>query len=344
MTNASKKALLLAAAAALLATESSALAPLRGRSAATAAPRSPFGGACRIAPPADPVFSSSASVRWTSPPTALSSAAAASPGEQSGDDAPPAPVVPTPAPPAKLNKASKRLISALSFLTGWADVALITKYQTFATMMTGNTMKMAGAIIDRNPSGVVYFASAIASYVLGLIAFRKSDLALKDKSLSRVCAPLVAGLFILSDYLSYIHPGNKLIPVSLLSAAFAIINSVGSEVGGTMTFVLTGHMTKLTALGVDRVSRAAGRKKLTGGDTSAAARSSMVIGMFFAGALGACGLNARVPELMRRGGFAALGVLYGAVFLWQDRENLGRWWMREDEHMCEIDALETTCS
>mmetsp|Transcript_34718 Transcript_34718/g.64031 ORF Transcript_34718/g.64031 Transcript_34718/m.64031 type:complete len:131 (-) Transcript_34718:101-493(-) len=130
----------------------------------------------------------------------------------------------------------------------------------------------------------------------------------------------------------------------MLSAAFAVINSVGSEVGGTLTFVLTGHMTKLTALGVDRVSRTAGRKNLTDGDKSAAARCLLVIGAFFRGALWACGLAARAPRLIERGAFSAMGLLYGLTFLWQDRENLGAWWLRDDEHMCEIDSLETTCT
>lgn len=275
----------------------------------------------------------------------LASSAAAAPGDDAKDASPPSP---SPLFVKKSGiatfKTSKRLIAGMAFLTGWADFALVTKYKTFATMMTGNTMWMASAVVDGRVSDVFYYASAIASYVAGLVVFRKSDLAYKEKSLSRVCAPLVAALFVGADYLSYINPANRLIPISMLSLAFAVINSIGNEVGGTMTFVLTGHLTKLTALGVDRVSRAAGRKKPSDGEKSAAARCSLVIGAFFTGALWACALNSRAPATLQRGAFSAMGLLYGALFLWQDRENLGAWWLRDDEHLCEIDDLETTCT
>lgn len=251
--------------------------------------------------------------------------------------------VPAPSTAAMKDDSKMRLTSALAFMTGWADVTLMTKYKSFATMMTGNTMWMASAAIDNRFKDMGYYASIIVCYVAGLVVFRRSDLSLKNKSLTYVCAPSVLALFALADYLSCLNPSNRWPSMMMLSLGYGIINSVGTEVAGTLAFVVTGHMTKVTNLVVDRFSRKAGRVRLTKADRTAVKRSTCVIGSFFGGAIWAWGLLQRWPNLLVRGNFTIMGVLYAILFLWQDRETLGGWWLRDDQLMCSIDELETTC-
>ena len=250
--------------------------------------------------------------------------------------------VPTDGQVIKTSQGKKRISVGMAFLTGWANACLVTKYKSFATMMTGNTMWMASAAFDGRFKDVGYYASLIVCYCLGLAGFRRADLQFKNKSLTYVCGPLAMALFVGSDALSRFNPGNRWPPMVLLSLAFGIVNSVGTEVTGNLTFVITGHMTKLTNSLVDRVSRTAGRKRLTPADKEAATQNAMTIGAFFFGALWAWGFLAKAPLLMKNNTFTLVGILYGAIFFWHDRETMGAWWQKDDG-MCEMDALETTC-
>lgn len=228
----------------------------------------------------------------------------------------------------------------MAFLTGWADVALVVRYNTFATMMTGNTIRMAQAFGEQRFRDVGYYISVIASYLLGLVVFRKTNLSLKERSMS-ACALVVTTLFVASDCIHCSYGGARWIPVMLLASAFGIVNSVGSEVAGTITFTTTGHLTKLTNQIVDRLSRTAGRKKLTPTDRVAAIQNAIVILGFFGGALWACLLRSfKVLKFE----FAVMGCLYGILFLWQDMESLGgAWWLRTDGEMCDLDDDGSLC-
>ena len=136
----------------------------------------------------------------------------------------------------------KRIAIFMAFMTGWADFMFIKKYNFFATMMTGNSMKMAWALVDGRIRDTFFFLSIIASYIFGVGIYRRVELSFKDQSLNGLFAPIVAGCFLCSDYLSLIKPSCAFIPAMLLSFSWAIINSVGSEVTGTLMFVVTGAM------------------------------------------------------------------------------------------------------
>lgn len=240
------------------------------------------------------------------------------------------------------SEGKKRLALGMAFMTGWADVFLLLKFETFATMMTGNAMKMALALVESQYRNVAYFASVIVSYVLGLAAFRRTDLTLKEKTLG-ASAFVVAGLFIGADVCYATTGGARWIPIMLLSLAFGIINSVGTEVAGTLTFVVTGHMTKLTNQVVDRWSRTAGRKPLTAQAKLAAVENSAVLFGFFGGALFA-GFLASRGLVHKSGIFSVMGILYGLLFLWQDMEALGgAWWKRKGGDFCDVDDDGEVC-
>eukprot|EP00543_Licmophora_paradoxa_P004732 CAMPEP_0202454346 /NCGR_PEP_ID=MMETSP1360-20130828/12112_1 /ASSEMBLY_ACC=CAM_ASM_000848 /TAXON_ID=515479 /ORGANISM="Licmophora paradoxa, Strain CCMP2313" /LENGTH=228 /DNA_ID=CAMNT_0049073649 /DNA_START=279 /DNA_END=965 /DNA_ORIENTATION=+ len=212
---------------------------------------------------------------------------------------------------------------ALAFMTGCADIFFINKYETFCTMMTGNLLWICRSITEANFPRVGYYLSVIAAYIFGLVAFQKAELTWDERSVSKVCAPLISTLFILADTLSFYFPTVRLPSAMMLSFAYGVINSIGTEIAGTLVFVVTGHMTKLTQMYTDRIGRQAGKKKLGEKEKAAALQSCLVIGGFAMGGLASCVAYNTFPSLLTQwGGFTILGVLYGLLFLWQDRKHL----------------------
>jgi len=248
----------------------------------------------------------------------------------------------TPSPFARLER-KRRLAFGMAFLTGISDLALNMKYKCFATMMTGNTMWMALALTERRFMDVGFYASVIFSYLAGLTVFRRSDLALKKKSLP-LSAFLVAGLFVGSDIMFHIFK-SRWIPTMMLATGFGIVNSVGQEVTGTLTFVVTGHLTRMMNQIIDRVSRTAGRKKLTLQDKQGFLLNASVFAGFFCGAALAGWLKASGILAGKLGVFSGIGLSYGLLFLWKDMESLGAaWWKRKDGEMCDVDDDGEICA
>ena len=64
----------------------------------------------------------------------------------------------------------KRIAVAMAFMIGWADHIFLTKRGFFATMMTGNSMKMADALVAGRIADAAFFLTVIASCVLGVWA------------------------------------------------------------------------------------------------------------------------------------------------------------------------------
>ncbi|KAL7524136.1 hypothetical protein ACHAWF_000823, partial [Thalassiosira exigua] len=136
----------------------------------------------------------------------------------------------------------KRIATLMAFLTGWADYIFLKKHGFFATMMTGNSMKLADALVYGRFVDAAFFVSVIAAYVAGVGTFRRAELSYKDRALNGLFAPVVAGCFLWSDYLTWTNPSSRFLPAMLLSFSWGIVNSVGSEVTGTLIFVVTGAM------------------------------------------------------------------------------------------------------
>jgi len=248
------------------------------------------------------------------------------------------------APSAAKADRKKRLAAGMAFLTGWADVFLFNKYRTFCTMMTGNTMWMANAVIEQNLTNVGYYMSVICSYLCGLVIFRHADMRFKEKTM-KFCAILVSFLFVGSDvWYHYLTNGSRWVAAMMLACGYGVINSVGMEETGTLTFVITGHMTKLVNQLIDRVSRTAGRLKMNDGQKFAFKQNIAVVSCFFAGAMWACYLINRRQLLNSFGVFSAIGVLYSLLFFGQDMESLGgAWWLRKDNAMCALDDDGKAC-
>jgi len=237
--------------------------------------------------------------------------------------------------------AKKRVATFMAFMTGWADFLLFTKYKFFATMMTGNSMWMMNALVDARFRDVAFYASVIAMYIFGVGLFRRAELSYKEQALSGLFAPVVTGCFLLSDYLTMLNPACRWIPALMLSFSWGIINSVGSEATGTLIFVVTGAMTRFSNMLVDRISRTAGRKKIS---KEALMMTLSVIGGFWLGAGWSVWLNKNAPQLTKYGVFSIIGGIYGSLFLWIDREQLVAWWTRKNGKLCEMDEGEVICA
>ena len=72
----------------------------------------------------------------------------------------------------------KRIAIIFAFLTGWVDYIFIKKYNYFATMHTGNTMKMAIAVIDGRYHDTIFYISVILSYMMGVGIYHRAELSI----------------------------------------------------------------------------------------------------------------------------------------------------------------------
>lgn len=206
-----------------------------------------------------------------------------------------------------------RLIFTLAFMTGVADVAMVLKYSNFATMMTGNTMHAARHVSQGNYGLFVYLLGVISSYFIGLAGFRTIFLQQKEKSL-KYLAPIITLSFLAADQLSFMNPLKKWPAMFLLSSSFAILNAIGTDMTGTMCFVVTGHMTKIANALHDRFSKLTSFKKI---DLPSFNRSIFVTFAFFLGAFAGWASNAAFPTLKERGLLSIMGLVYGTVLTWQ---------------------------
>jgi hypothetical protein len=81
---------------------------------------------------------------------------------------------------------------------------------------------------------------------------------------------------------------------------------------------------------VDRISRTAGRKKIP---KEGLLMSLSVIGGFVLGAAWSAFVSVRAPQLINRRAFSIIGLIYGLLFLWLDRREIGSWWFRKNDDL-----------
>jgi hypothetical protein len=119
----------------------------------------------------------------------------------------------------------KRCATLFAFLTGWADYLLFLKYRFFSTMMTGNSMWMAAALVESRYRDVAFYITVIFSYIFGVATFRRVELEWKEDALNTVLAPIVMGFLVGSDLLTKMDAGCRWVPAVMLAYAWGIINS-----------------------------------------------------------------------------------------------------------------------
>ena len=201
--------------------------------------------------------------------------------------------------------------------------------------MTGNTLWMAHALVQHRFVNVAYYASVIGSYVAGLVLYRKistpSNEQVSDSEFGRppirssskypLYALIVTSLFLLSDLL-YAQTKSTWIPTSLLAAAFGLVNSVATQAtGGTLTFVVTGAMTKLTNQLTDMLSSPNKQRfllvDLEPNERTQLNQNAMVLLGFFGGAAWATVFQsaASVSSLLSTYQLSVIGALFGSMFV-----------------------------
>ena len=237
-------------------------------------------------------------------------------------------------------RSKRKLALGMAFLTGVSDVALTLQFQTFATMLTGCLLWLSRSICELNPPHgssssaavaaaswkVCYYASVFVSYLTGVAVVRRCR-HWPPRRILRTVGTVVLTLFVAADVMCYAPPwwpSSRFIPVSLLAVAYGMINSIGTDFAGTLTFVVTGHLTRLTHLLTDRVFDG---KRLTPQDVQTAQLSLSVCGGFTAGAVSAFYLHTR-GQLLRPGLFSLLGISYAALFASYDGRRIRHWWKR----------------
>lgn len=202
----------------------------------------------------------------------------------------------------------KRILACyLAFWTALVNVACLTQFSTFTTMLSGNVLWLARAMVQHRAMLITYYITVVAAYTMGLAITRKCKPSLsQNTNVLRLMAATVMMLFTAADCVYYTLHLSRWLPVCLLAMAYGIVNSIGAACTGTLTFVVTGHWTKLTHMCVDRFVDG---RIWNVNDWIVVKQSILVTLSFLAGGLVAAqGLGS---WLSRWGVFTAVGVAYG---------------------------------
>lgn len=86
-------------------------------------------------------------------------------------------------------------------------------------------MWFASALVESRYRDVAFYVSVIGSYIMGVGTFRRAELDYKDKALNGLFAPIVVGMLVGSDLITWRDGGARWLPALMLSYAWGIINS-----------------------------------------------------------------------------------------------------------------------
>lgn len=145
-------------------------------------------------------------------------------------------------------------ITLLAVMTGFSDVLCSRRYDYFANMMTGNTIRFALSLSKSKWADVLYFGAMTSAYAMGVVLYRMLDIKLHEntsettskttKSLTTLAllSPLSLVGFVLADVVGQLLPGKWFLP--LLSITFGMVNAGVLESSGAVTNAVTGHIHK----------------------------------------------------------------------------------------------------
>lgn len=171
-------------------------------------------------------------------------------------------------------------LSAMSFLSAAGDVISMKRHGGYANMMTGNLIRMAGALSEQRWGDSLKSLNLISCYMVGAIIFRgvlnyheekrrKLSIALPSRQSPLLSAPLALAILILGEVWSN---------MSLLAVAGGFLNSATAHAsGGNIVFALTGHMSKILTGLLDYPETRVWNKGI--------GASAKIVGWFFVGAL-----------------------------------------------------------
>jgi len=173
-----------------------------------------------------------------------------------------------------LGRAVSRLVSKeglacmMAFTTGCANVGCMIRYDAYATMMTGNALKMVLHLAMGRVAGFVYFMVAIAVYGLGVEVYRVLDVLLAGRSTATMFAPIVFVLFVLTDVVGVLTDYGEIRyicllvrdewstdeilqgwkkngPMLFMTLAYGVVNTLSWDVTRYVTNGITGYFQQM---------------------------------------------------------------------------------------------------
>ena len=200
-------------------------------------------------------------------------------------------------------------LSVMAFLSAAGDVISSKRHGMYASMMTGNWLRMASSVAEMRWMDTFRSFSVICSYMIGIGLFRTILQRQKTKKettsttrTTTVVAPISMMIMLCGEFF-----GNKpLLAMPLLAMAGGLVNAATSHAaGGTIVFAMTGHMAKICAAIGDFFENGGSWNKGIGD-------SVLALGWFFVGTVTTTvvwnqGLVSIKPW------FAILGLAYAAI-------------------------------
>lgn len=227
-------------------------------------------------------------------------------------------VSPPPAATTADNDDKSLLIDGLAFMAGVTDVACFSRFSSYCNMMSGTTIQLAASLGALNALDALYYAGVLLCFVAGVGGYRVVDLRRQRRLTPSAVAPAVLLLFIASDVLLG-RPRLSRVALYTLATACGLINAVSSEVTGTITSMVTGHVQRLSNALVDWAAPG----ELASATRAAASRSLRVLATFILGVVAGVRVFGTFGKPLPTYCFTSLGLIYAAMLTLHDRPNFG---------------------
>ena len=218
--------------------------------------------------------------------------------------------------------------SIMAFLAGCSDILCIRRFQCYAAMMTGNIVSMSIALAEQNWEEVFWKLSLIGSYFVGTISARSTEwMCQRRTSLHgkvtrprKVIAPVIFATFAIADRLTRVSPVGSIsekqkwnVAIPILALGYGMVYaSANQALNGTITNLLTGHVTRVGSAVSDRFF--SGERKWNNG----ASVSLCILGSFILGGMFGTVFEDVLKFMPLQSGqdspvFTVMGIVYAVV-------------------------------
>ena len=146
------------------------------------------------------------------------------------------------------------LVTGVCFMAGVANVLSFKTFGFYASMMTGNNIRLCMAMADGRLSDSLFYALAIVGYTSGSTLYAWVQQKLQASSSSprtkfHTMARVTLISFVVTDVLR--HVGQAFLPrdrlLCLLPFGFGIVNALCVQETSVVSFAATGHIHKVSA-------------------------------------------------------------------------------------------------
>ena len=205
-------------------------------------------------------------------------------------------------------------------------------FQAYGTMMTGNNMKIAKSITNKEPKSIAFYSAVTLSYFFGcfiakLVPPKKNLPGWRLPYLRMALCPFVFVLFALCELIRGLTGSRWCL--LLFTTALGVVNTACQEMDGVLCQFVTGHLGKL-AEGSAQLLRD-GRKSFSRQDTERMIVSAAVYFWMLAGVLVMELIYFLIEDVAIRGAadppgtWLIFGTLFG-ILLWEHDKQLSLLW------------------